>query len=119
MYQSAMHWQEKFRDEQAARVKADRVGGIWRNNARQLERDNQALKRIVSDLEPLRVWAGYPHKVCEPPTAGAVFHEAAGKIIKNLSHSSRSKKDSGPSFGTLLAGGADLRALSQLSSRTP
>ena len=117
MSQSATQWQQKFKAEESAHAQAEYQWGLWCDNARQLEVENKALKETNAGLEPLRVWAGHPCRVCKRPLSGVVSREDAAKHMEDFAHKECLKKDSGPGFGTFLAGGAALLALSQLNKR--
>jgi hypothetical protein len=113
MRQSATQWQQKYERERAARIKADRQWELGCANAQQRGQENQALKRTVAELEPLRVWAGHPCKVCKRPLSGVVSRENVVKAMKNFGHTDCLKKESG-SGEALLAGLAGLYALLQI-----
>ena len=104
---------QKYESEQGARSKAEHQWRNWNTIAQQREQENQVLKKTLGDLEPLRVWAGHPCKVCKKPMGGVVSRETAAELMQDLAHTDCLKQDSGAG-GALVAGLAGLYGLSRL-----
>ena len=130
MRQGAMQWQQRVEAERTTRQRSDaqiatlsqdnqRLQGElaqWQQWGANAQAVIQSLTAEVEGLRPLVVWTGHPCKVCKLPMYGSVEPDVAAKLMQDIGHKACVEKQ-GSGLAWLLAGGAALYGLSQLSKK--